>query len=444
MNEPTKKLPVVKDNFPWRAAYRMIKDPIAFVKKESIEAGDIYRIDAPIPFVIITGHEHIRHVLQTDWRKYKKGPAYNGFSLMIGNGILNSEGEKWKKQRKMIQPSFNREQIQNLTELMLSRSERLVQRWQSENQGEHQIEVKSEMIDFSLDIIGTVMMGEEDSNKYKDLLVPLLMKQYDFVMFQNRSFFKFPLWIPNKRHRSYFKTKNVLQELVFSIIDSKTTNSDDTLLSRMILARDQDGNGMSKLELHDEFLTLFATGFETTGSALSWALLLLASNPDKQEKLFESVTTLSQNGEPIVASLHQNAWLNAVVKETLRLYPSVWLIARKSIDVDVIDTMKIPKNAHVLLCTFMTHRDPKFWEDVEEFKPERFIEQNDHPSYLPFGIGARMCIGNHFSHLEMITALYTICSNFKLEITPETKLEIDPKITLQPKGKIMVQLIPRN
>jgi cytochrome P450 len=436
----TNELPLVRSAVPWTAVYKMIKNPLVFLQKQYPQTGDIYRVDAPIPFVVITGQEHIRQLLLTNWRNYRKGPAYNGFALMLGNGILNSEDEQWRKQRKMIQPSFNREQIDQLANLMLRNASHLIDRWNSYADRSAFVDVKTEMISYSLDIIGTVMLGKELSDRYRPELVSLLMKQYGFVMYHNRTFFKPPLWVPTPQHLRYYKTKKALHELVGRILDIKSSDADDTLLCRMMLAKDADGKGMSRDELRDEFLTLFVTGFETTGSAMSWMLILLAQHPEIQEKLYMRVRDLHHSEKSLSIEIMQCDLLNAVVRETLRLYPSVWLIARKCVNEDVVGGFRIPKRSHVLMCSFMSHRDAKYWSDVEKFDPERFILDKDNPSYLPFGVGNRMCVGNHFSHLEMITVLYRICVNYRVELKSGAKIEIDPKITLQPKGNVQIRL----
>lgn len=436
------KLPVVKAGWPWKAAFKMIKDPVSFLKTQQKKTGDLYRIDAPIPFVVLSNHEHIRHILQVNWRNYEKGPAYRGFALMLGNGILNSEGDEWKRNRKMIQPGFNRDHVAGLTETMLEVSNEWADLLQQKSLLEKPIEAKTEMIQFSLDIIARVLMGQKLAEKYKARFLPLLQKQYGFVMQHNRSFIRIPKWIPTPSNRLFHQTRKDLHDLVNDILDASSELTESTMVTMLLQATDEQGQKMSREQLRDEFLTLFVTGFETTGNALAWALLLLARHPEIQQKIALEADEISQNGAT-ASSLMRSPWLNATIKETLRLYPSVWIIARRSLGKDVIDGKEIPAKAHIFISNFLAHRDPKFWENPEEFDPERFIKNPDNPSYLPFGLGARMCIGNHFSHMEMLAALYQFCKRFHIELAQERDFAIDPKITLQPLGDIWLRLVNR-
>ncbi|MDX1446368.1 cytochrome P450 [Lishizhenia sp.] len=437
MTNKNKQLPLVKGKWPWKAAFDLIKDPIGRTKKQFESHGDIYRVSAPIPFVVVTGYEHAKTILQQNWRNYTKGPAYKGFGLMLGDGILNSEGEKWKKQRKMIQPSFNKEAVNQLYETMSDQVDELIKSWQRKKTSS--IQLKDEMIAISIKIISVVLIGEARSSHYEAKLLPLIQKQYSFVLYHNRNFFKFPLWFPTRRNIVYKKTKEELKQLVHEIIALKKTDNDDTLLCRLIQATDEQGNKMTTDELHDEFLTLFVTGYETTGSALSWALILLAQHKKMQDKLVEELIENDTHLEGVTRS----KWLNGVIKETLRLYPSVWLIARKPIVEDHVNGWKIPKKAHVLICSFIAHRDPKYWQDPEKFLPQRFFNRQDLSGYMPFGLGARMCIGNHFSHIEMMAVLAKMSKAYSFSLPSDQRVEIDPKITLQPKGDLSLNIVPR-
>lgn len=427
-----KELPLVKGPLPWQAAYRLIRNPIPFLQEHLEKTGEIYRIGAPIPFVLITGPEMIRHVLHKNMDNYRKGQAYRNFSLMMGDGILNSEGEKWGKQRRMIQPAFDPGHLTSLSGRMISLADPLVKRWRGYSRSGTRPDVYQEMLGYATDVIGEFLMGPECSRNYKESLTPLMMKQYGIVLRRNRSFFKWPLRVPTPGNLEYFRTKKRLREMVMQIIRLIGKEWNNSITSHMLKARDDEGKPMSEEELVDEFLTLYVTGFETTGSGLSWAIILLARHPEVQDALWNEMKGIEGDREAIGELLLQSPYLNAVVREALRLYPPIWLIARESIGEDEIMGMRIPAKAHVLMCTLMAHRDARFWDKPDQFRPERFLGLGNHPAYLPFGAGPRMCIGKHFSHMEMISLLYVLCREFRFHWIPGSRLVIIPKTTLQP------------
>lgn len=426
------KLPKVKYRFPWSALLAMTKDPIHFMDKQQKEKEAMYSVQAPIKFAVVSNHVAIRHILQKNWRNYSKGSAYDGFRLMLGNGILNSSGKEWKKNRNLIQPTFSKENIQAMSRAMNESSihwcEQLI------SSGENQcFEAKEKFIHFSLSIISDVMLGDE-ADKYKPLLFPIIEREYDFVLKRNLSFFKLPIWFPLARHLQFTRSKKELDGYIKDIIQSKKNAPDDSMFSAIVHATDKEGEQLDDQQLRDEFITLFATGFETAASALMWTLLLLAKEDDYQNKLYASIKNIDIRDLPAIVS---NELLNAVVKESMRLFPPAWVITRKCESDDVINDMIIPKNTNILISFYHAHRDPEFWEDPDKFKPERFMEESPpNPSFLPFGIGPRMCIGNHFSQMEILLFIFQFIKHFKVRLDKERGYEPEPKITLLPLGDV--------
>ncbi len=431
------KLKFVKSKIPKTAVFKMAKDPVAFLNKHQKETGGLYRVDAPIKFVIASDQEAIRHILQKNWKFYEKGAAYDGFKLLLGDGILVSNGEKWKRNRKIIQPSFKREQIQIFAKSMNKSSEKWAEIWREKCKNGEMIEPKSNMVELAPEVLGLFILGEESGAKYKPKFLPLLQNQYDFVLNRNLSLLKMPLWLPLPSHSKFNKAKKNVDDMIYEIIEAKSQSEDDSMISMMLHAKDENGEQMSKQQVRDEFMTLFAAGFETTGSSMTWMFLLLAKHPELQEKIYQEIKDI-QSGD--VGALMKSPWLNAVVKESMRLYPAAWVVSRKCIKEDVFQDQIIPKGSMVFISIFGAHRDPKYWDNPEEFKPERFLEPNDNPSYMPYGVGPRMCIGNHFSYTQILWGLYHLIKNFKFELGAEHNYEIDPKISLKPDGDVLLRL----
>ena len=177
-----KKLKIVKSILPWMAIFKMGKDPIGFLVKHQKETGDLYRIDAPIKFVLVSNHEHIRHILQKNWRVYEKGAAYDGFKLLLGDGILVNNGEKWKKSRRLIQPAFSKKHVEQLAESMHNSSSKWAEQWKKKFDRNEYIEAKSDMVKFALDVLANVILGEDVAKQYNSKFIPLIQDQYDFVL----------------------------------------------------------------------------------------------------------------------------------------------------------------------------------------------------------------------------------------------------------------------
>jgi cytochrome P450 len=429
------KLPFVKYRFPWSALLAMTKDPIGFLDRHQKETGPLYRVQAPLKFAVVTDHNHIRHILQHNWRKYSKGSAYEGFRLMLGNGILNSSGKEWKNNRSLIQPSFSKESIRSMSQKMNIAA----QNWCKElvpNGPNKSFDAKDELIRFSLDIIADVMLGEKLANKYKPLIFPIIEREYDFVLKRNLSILKVPIWIPTLRHIQFKRSKAELDGYIYDIIKSKRNTPDNTMFSAIVHAKNSQGKGMEDQQLRDEFITLFATGFETAASALIWTLLLLSKEPNYQEKLYNSIKDIDPND---VSSIMTNQWLNGVIKESMRLFTPAWVITRKCEEEDRIGDYKISKNTNILISIHHAHRDPRYWKNPSKFQPERFMnETKDNPSYIPFGIGPRMCIGNHFSITEITLFVFHMIRNFKVSLGVDRDLEIEAKITSLPLGDVWI------
>ena len=435
-----KELKTIKSLIPRTAVFKMAKNPVGFLIKHQKKTGSLYRIDAPVKFIIVSDPEYIKHMLQTNWRNYQKGAAYDGFKLFLGNGILASEGDLWRKNRKLIQPSFSKERIKSIANIVDETALKWSNKWLQQSKQKETIEVKYEMLEFTLEVISNAMMGKEETQLYKPLFIPLFQSEYDFVLKRNMSLFKMPLWVPIRSHIKFKKAKKVVDDILYSLIDSKEKHEDDTMLSEILRAKDVNGEGMSKPQLRDEFMTIFAAGFETTGTSLAWCFLLLAKHPEFQQKLYDEIKGINLGKSDAV---FRSPWLNAFLSETLRLYPSAWIVSRKNVKEDVIDGQRIPKKSTIFVSIFGMHRDSRYWDRPEKFDPERFINAEQNPSYHPYGVGPRKCIGSYFSHTIMLYILYHMVSKFEISLGDDRGFEMDAKISLKPKGDVNLSLKPR-
>lgn len=265
-----------------------------------------------------------------------------------------------------------------------------------------------------------------------------------------RNPFKLPTWVPTPSNLKQNKAVAVLDEVITGIIEKRRADSVNynDLLSMLMEARDEDtGEGMSNRQLRDEVMTIFIAGHETTANALTWALYLLAQNPEIEKKLQEEIDTVLQGRPVSFEDLRQLQYTRQVIDETMRIYPPAWIIGRKNVEDDEIGGYHIPAGTNCLIPTICIHRSPKYWENPMVFNPERFspdrVKEQKKYTYFPFGGGPRLCIGNNFALMEMQVVLASIMQRYSMQLKDTTPIELDPLITLRPKQNVYLKLVRR-
>ncbi len=442
MNETTpRKLPLVRGIFPWQSILRMKNDVLPYLEKSIETHGETFRVDAPIPFVVLTHPEHIRYVLQTNARNYRKGFGYRNFKLVLGQGLLSSEGEYWRRQRKLVQPAFYKEQVTGVMHLMEAAIDRMAEVWKEKRALGQPVEATTSMIDLSLAIIARALMGES-ADQYLVQVNRLLKGAYAFIMQRNRALLPIPLHIPTPSNRAFNSLMQELNTLVYQLIAERKNRPDaGDILTMLLHSRDEAGEGMTDEQIRDEFLTMFIAGYDTTAYALSWTLYNLAIYPEIQTKVKDELAALAASGIPLHQQWTRAAYLKDVIQESMRLFPSVWIIGRQALEADVIGGYAIPKGAHMFLAVYHAHRHPDFWPDPLVFRPERFREMEAIPKgYLPFGAGQRLCVGNHFAMVEIQMALAGLLGQFRISLQSDREVPLSPQITLKPGSDIWLKL----
>lgn len=390
----------------------MKNEGVGFYTRVAREHGDA--VSARIgwkKFYIFFHPDHIREVLQEKSDVYIKGDQYNQLRHLLGSGLLTSEGKDWEKQRRLLNPIFGKSGLDILLGHIKKSSSAFIQTIPLEEE----IDWSRKMFDYALDVAVTSFFGSSlDYSKLDQMAVDshICMR---FVSKRMTNLMNLPLSIPTKEHRNFLRSLNNIKSEIERIYDYKTKHPADIskdLLDLLITAQDEDRWKLTKEEVFDQVMSFLIAGHETTALSMSWLFYMLAKNPHYQDKI---IAELEGNNYTFESSndLTKYPFLNAVISETMRLYPAGWIIARNSTQEDSVGKWKVEKDRVVAVCPFVSHRDPRWWERPEEFYPERFLDEEKiknlpKGAYVPFSIGKRNCIGARFSLMEIMV----LCIDF--------------------------------
>jgi len=406
--------------------------------------GGIARIPVPMMNVFsLADPGAVRQMLQDNAKNYsKKTLQYTNLALVAGQGLVSSDGEFWLRQRRMIQPAFHRGRIAGFASDMTAAALHLLARWKN-HQGV--LDIDHEMLEMTLEIVGKTLFSA-DLKDEATRLVQATLTALDFVMYRAKNPFV-PMFVPIPHNQKFKQALKTLDNTIYTLIEERRNSASQgqhDLLSMLLEARTDEGQAMTDLQLRDELITIITAGHETVAGALAWFWHLLAQHPEAEQKLHAELTEVLAGRTPTVEDLPYLPYTKAVFDETLRLYPTVWLITRYAMGEDEIGGYKIPKSSLLVTSPFVVHRQPEAWPQPEAFKPERFLG-NKVPryAYLPFGGGPRLCIGNNFALLEGQLIIATLAQHFRLRHVEDKPVEISVMSTIRPRGGLHMRLEAR-
>jgi cytochrome P450 len=428
----------------------MRRDPIQFLMASVQEYGDVVRLRAgPRTLHLVRNPDHVRHVLQENNRNYgRETVGYQKLKLALGEGLVTSEGEFWRRQRRIAQPAFHRERIAHFGERMVHAADVMMRRW-TDRRSDEPIDVSEEMMRLTLEIVAMTIFSVDVSEVIggvgKDVTVVLR-----FITDRMTSILGLFDELPTPANRKFRESMSRLDDFIYKAIAERHASKADPgdLLSMLLAARDEEtGEGMSDKQLRDELITMFGAGHETTANALTWTLYLLSKHPSVERRLYEEVSSVLGGRLPVLADLERLPFVRDVVKESMRIVPPVWAIGRSANEEDEIAGYVIPKGSIVLTSPYVTHRHMALWDNPEGFDPERWrtqrVAQLPRFAYFPFGGGPHLCIGNSFALMETELVLAAIVQRFRLDLLPGHPVELEPTITLRPKQGMRMMLRPR-
>jgi cytochrome P450 len=392
----------------------------------------------------------VGRLLHDNHRNYSKDVATFGtLRLFLGNGLFTSDGDFWRRQRRLAQPAFHRRRVANFGALMTDATLAKLERWRTRVSQDRPLDVADEFMRLTMEVATLALFstsGRGDIDKIGSAITTLL----DDVTFRFTFPFYPPLKVPTPRNRRFLAARATLDAIVYRIIAERRQRPDehDDLLAMLMQARDEEtGEGMSDRQLRDEVVTLFLAGHETTANALTWASFLLSTHVAVERRLRAEVDEALQGRVPTASDLPRLPYTRMVIDETLRLYPPAWITNRRAIEADAVCGYRIPADATVSISPYVTHRDPTLWENPEGFDPERFPPERSarrpHYAYFPFGGGPRQCIGKGFALMEATLVLALLTQRYELHLVPGRRGETEALATLRPRYGMWMAAHPR-
>ncbi len=426
------------------------KEKINFFIQQKKVLGNIYRIKVPTrKVVVITSPEWIKYVLVDNNKNYTKSFAYDSIRLFLGNGLLTSEGDFWKRQRRLAQPAFHKEKLHLMFHNMVEQTNKCIQRLEKYADSGALFNLSDELYKLTLDIVNSTLFYNEIESTTGSIY-QLVSKGSEFITQRIDNPFQLPNWVPTPHNWREKKILHSMDDVFFSIIDRRRKNKEhhEDLLSMLMEAKDEEtGEGMSNKQLRDEILTIFVAGHETTQIALGWTFYLLSKNPDKLNQLNNELDAQANDSITSPSDIRGLTYLKQVIDESMRCYPPAWVMGRRTIEKDNIEGYEIPPYTNVVMPIYVVHHDESIWENPYEFEPERFapdkLKDKHKYAYFPFGGGPRLCIGNNFAIQEMQVVLAMILQRFRVEIDSQFIPELDPLVTLRPKYPIYAKVWKR-
>jgi cytochrome P450 len=396
--------------------------------------GDTYRVYVPArkTYTYVVHHpDDVKRVLVSNHRNYTKGLGLDRVRILLGKGIMTSEGELWKRQRYMMQPLFHRRVIGEFAQLVGAANDRCIARWDEIASRGEPICLTDEMSSLTLEIVLRSIFGRDLDR----LTAEQGVNPFEVVAKE-----------PARNLQFAYKFRS-LTRLVAELIARRRTEQEShfDFLAMLMNARDKEtGDPMSERELIDELMTLVVAGHETTASALNWTWYLLAVHPEVEARMHAELDAAPELPAPDIAQLDAFTYTQQVINEALRLYPPGWVLSRRTIEADVLGGYEIPPGTNVLLPLYLLHRHPRFWKDPDLFWPERFAPEHEAErprfAYMPFAAGPRHCIGETFALFEMQSHLYKIARRYRLIYVPDKPLELEAQINLRTRHPLHMKL----
>ncbi|MDE2350135.1 MAG: cytochrome P450 [Gammaproteobacteria bacterium] len=399
--------------------------------------GDTYRVFAPgrgAFFYVINHPEDVKRVLLTNHRNYTKGEGMDRVKILLGNGIMTSEGEHWRRQRRMIQPAFHRRVLEQFGALVGAVNDRYADRWAAKAARGEPIDISDETSELTLDIVLRSIFGTDLDRLKRELGE----NPFALVAKETNRDLKFAF-----RFRALGK---LIQQLIARRRREPQDHFDFLAMLMAQVSRDT-GEGMSDAELIDEVMTLIVAGHETTAATLTWTWYLVGRHGETAERLAAEADRAGEARPLALEETEALEFTHQVLQESLRLYPPGWLFTRRSIDADVLGGYPIGPRTDVFISPYMVHRHPAFWDAPEEFRPARFAAPDaalrHRFAYIPFSVGPRHCIGEHLAMFEMLAHVQTMSRRFRIERTCDEPVEYEAQINLRTRSNLMMTVTER-
>ena len=434
--------------------FEFMHDPVGFFFKVAEKYGDddiVYFKVGPRRVYLLNNPEYIQDVLTNHYGNFVKGAAWERGKGILGEGLLTSEGNFHKRQRRLAQPAFHQHRIASYGALMIDCAEKTQDKWQDGSI----LDLYQEMYRLTLSIVAKTLFGAEIESETKDISNALSVVREEWlrtIYLTNLPLHKLIMKLPLSTFRRFNKARNRLDATIYRIIKDRRASGKDygDLLSMLLLSQDEDcnGDGMTDLQVRDEVMTIFLAGHETTASSLIWVFYLISQNPEVEARLWQELDKVLDGRIPMVEDLPHLQYTRMVFAETLRIYPPVWLTTRRPLKDWKVGSYTVPADSVIVICPYLIHRNPRFYPNPLCFDPQRWTAESEanRPrfAYLPFGGGPRRCLGEHFALMESALVIATIAQRWRVKHVPGHPVEPELYVTLRPKYGMKMKLERRN
>ena len=402
--------------------------------------------------VFINEPELIREILVTQAAAFIKERTQNRMKILLGEGLITSEGEFHMRQRRIAAPAFHRQRIQAYADMMVERGAAMRAKWQTGQT----FDMSAAMMELTLEIVARTLFATDVTEAIREINdeVNVIMRLYNYLIALPRaeSYLRWP--IPGLIR--FRKARTRLDAQVYRMIAERRASNEDRgdLLSMLMAARDEGEStagagskptapqGMSDRQLRDEVITIFLAGYETVANALTWTWYLLSENPAAAEQMQREVDAALQGRLPTLEDVPRLRYTEMVFAESMRLYPPAWAMGRQSTQVIELGPYRLPAGTYFFFSQYILQRSEEFFPDPLRFDPERFTPEQKAVrrrfSYFPFGGGSRQCIGEAFAWMEGVLILATLAQRWSFHMVPGQTVDVQPKITLRPKYPMMM------
>ena len=416
-------------------------NPLEVMERATLKYGPLTYLPLPTLEGYVLGHPSlVQHVLVTNMKNYvKQTRGYDMLRLVLGNGLVTSDGAFWKRQRRIAQPAFHRERLAGFGEVMTRAASELVDTWELGKP----FDFAAEMMRCTLRVVGETLLSA-DVTRQADHVGAALTVVLEHLIHRTLHPLSMPEWLPTPTNLRFKRSLEELDRVVLGLITERRKGGgpQHDLLAMLMESKDPEtGEGMTDEQLRDEVMTIFLAGHETTANNLAWTMALLGRAPEVERKMVAEAKTVLGAALPTMADVHKLPYAMNVIRESLRLYPPVWSLGRRVVEDDLVEGYLLPKDALVFISPWAIHRLPEFWTDPLAFDPDRWLTEDPrraHGSYLPFSMGQRKCIGDTFATVEAQLILTTVMQKVHLSLVPGQTFEPEPVITLRPRGGVHV------
>jgi len=421
------------------------RDPFGQPSRWRRSHGDLVKLRVPVigPIYLVSHPDDVERVLVSDFRSYRKHVNNRALSILLGNGLVTSEGDDWRRNRRLVNPGFDRGHLRGYADVIVDCTLRALQVWRDGTVRDLHADLNA----LTLDIAARCLFGADLGVAELDTIGESLETLGRWYMGVGGSGVRLPTWVPTPTNVAARRAVKRVDDIVHRIIGARRGQAGlgTDLLSMLLAAQDEDGQGLSDAQLRDEVVTLLVAGHETSGSVLTMAMHLLAQHPEVEAQLQHEVGRVLGGRAPTLDDLSRLSYTRDVLLEIMRLYPPIWGLAREAIESVELGGHQLPAGSQIFVMLWANHRDERFFDDPERFDPGRWgggalARRLPRNAYVPFGSGARSCIGKRFAMMENALVLATIAQRFAPRSLQEGALDLVPTVTLRPRGGLPMRL----